>query len=508
MRELNSFDPSLKIMKNPLVLGIDIGAQGARAVVADITGGVLADVYREFAQLVLPGLSSGYMEQNPDDWWKTVRSCLRQVILELRKQGRTPEEIVAGAVDSISGTVVLLDDDNLPLRPAIRHDDGRALVEAEEVNNESATLRKKLGYRFDSSFALPKILWLARHEPEILKKTRCIANAADYIVGKLTGLFCVTDQNNALKTGFDLLDFSWPSFIESKLGIDTCRLPWVIRSGETIYHVSEECAEETGLAETTRIVAGMTAASANQIASGARHVGDWNTLLGTTLVFKGITKQLLIDPWGRVYSLLHPLGYWMPSTSSNVGLRVLDERFPNMNKSGFNRTAISLAPTSLLVYPLKGKGEHFPFDRPDAESFIEGEAQSEQELYAAHLEGTAYVERLIYGVLRSLGAEIRERIYTTGNGAENLEWMQIRADVLGMECARATYASAAMGSAIIAASRTLFESLEEASTQMTRLACVISPRPNMVLRYDDSYPTFLDACRRHGFVNELEKVAL
>jgi sugar (pentulose or hexulose) kinase len=494
-------------MKNPLFLGIDIGTQGVHVVVADTTGGVLADASREFAQVAISGLPSGYMEQNPDDWWKTVSSCLRQVVLGLRKRGHAPDEIVAGAVDSISGTVVLLDEDNHPLRPAVRHDDGRALVEADEVNNESTTLRKKLGFCFDSSYALPKILWLARHEPEILRRTRCATHAAGYIVGKLTDLFCVTDQNNAFKTGFDLLDFSWPSFIESKLGIDTCRLPWVLRSGETIYHVSEECAEETGLAETTRIVAGMTAASANQIASGTRHIGDWNTLLGTTFVFKGLTKELLIDPRGRVYSLLHPLGYWMPSTSINIGLHTLDRLFTNMNKGGVNLTAFSPVPTSLMVNPLTGKGERFSFDRPDVESIIKEKAQSEQELYVAHLEETAYVERLIYGVLRSLGAEIRERIYTTGNGAENLEWMQIRADVLGMECARATHATAAMGSAIIAASRTLFDSIEEAGAQMVRLDRVISPRPHMVLRYANSYPAFLDACRHHGFVNDLEKVA-
>jgi sugar (pentulose or hexulose) kinase len=368
------------------------------------------------------------------------------------------------------------------------------------VNRAGTTLRKKLGYRFDATFALPKILWLARHEPETSKKIRCIAHAADYIVGKLTGLFCATDQNNALQYGFDLLDFLWPTFIESSLGIDRRWLPWVMRSGETIYHIAEHCAEETGLAETTRIVVGMTRAAANQIASGARYLGDWNTLLGTPLVFKGLTKQLLIDPHGRVFSHQHPLGYWMPNGASNVSARVIDERFPNVNKGNFSRSALSLTPTSLLVYPFTTKGEGFPFNNSSAESFIEGQAQSEQELYAAHLEGLAYIERLIYGMLSSLGAEIRERIYTTGNGAENLEWMQIRADVLGMECARAANASAAMGSAIVAASLTIFNNIKEASAQMIRLDRVISPRTHMVLHYSDLYAGFLDACRRHGFV--------
>jgi len=487
-------------MKKPLVLGIDIGAQAAHIVVTDTKGNVMADVHQDFSQAAIPGLPPGYLEQDPDVWWEAVRLCLRQAISELKKQGYTSEDIVAGAVDSNSDIIVLLDEENQPLRPALLQDDRRAQVESEEVNREGAALRKKLGYRFDASFSLSKVLWLVRHEPEIWKKTRCLAHAADYILCKLTDIFCVTDQNNALKTGFDLMDFSWPDFIESNLGIDKHRLPRVIRSGETVDHVSRHCAEETGLAETTCIVAGMTNPCANQIASGARRIGDWNTQLGMTIVVKGLTKNILVDPLGRFYCNLHPQGYWMPSVASNVSAHILDERFLDVNKADFSRSALSLAPTALLVYPLTGKGEKFPFNNTDAESFIEGQVQSEQELYVANLEGLAYIERLIYGVLGSLGAEIRERIYSTGNGAQNLEWMQIRTDVLGMECARVKNDSAAMGSAIVAASRTLFNSVEEASAQMIQLDRVISPRSHMVLHYADSYPNFLDACRRHGFV--------
>ena len=487
-------------MKNTLVLGIDIGTEGVRVVIVDATGFVMEDVCQEISHADIPDLPPGYLEQNPQDWWDAVVLCLRQALSGLHKHGYAPDEIVAVAVDSKSGIIVLLDEENQPLHPALMHDDRRAQAEAEEVNIKGAALCKKLGYRFDASFSLPKILWVARHEPDTWKKTRCIAHAADYIVGKLTNVFGSTDQNNALTIGFDLIDFSWPAFINSDLGINKQLLPWVVRSGETIYHVSKECAEETGLAETTRIVAGTTSPRANQIASGARRIGDWNAQLGTPIVIRGLTKNLLIDPLGRFYCHLHPQGYWMPSGASNVGARVLGERFPDMNNGDFSRSALFLAPTSLFVYPLIEKGERFPFNYPEAESFVDGQARSQQELYIAHLEGLAYIERLIYGVLSSLGAEIRERIYTTGDGAENPEWMQIRADVLGMECARVENANAAMGSAIVAASRTLFNSIEEASAKMIRLDRVISPRARMVLQYADSYPNFLDACHRHGFL--------
>jgi sugar (pentulose or hexulose) kinase len=484
----------------PLVLGIDVGTQGARVLVADARGRILAHAPRGFARLSIPDLPPGYLEQDPEDWWNATRDCLRAVVTQLRTQGLDPREIIAGAVDSTSGTIVLVDAQQQPLRPALLYNDRRARQEAEEINAASVTFQQKVGYRFNSSFALPKILWLARHEPETWARTRFVVHAADFVVGKLTGVFDVSDQSNSLKTGFDLIDFEWPPFLERDLGIERGRLPHVVRSGEVIAHISKERSEETGLAESTRIVAGMTDGSADQVASGACRLGDWNSVIGTTLILKGLTQQLLHDPVGRVYCHRHPLGYWMPGGASNVGAQALDARFPNVDKKAYDRAALEWSPTALTVYPLTQKGERFPFNRPDALGFVEGEARSEHELYAAHLEGVAFVERLAYDVVRGLGAQVNARIYTTGGGAQSVEWMQIRADVLGAELARAAHSNAAMGSAIIGASRTLFDNLEEAAAQMVAVDCVISPRQEFVPRYEEAYQRFVAALKRRGYV--------
>ncbi len=488
-----------------LVLGIDVGTQGVRVIVADTTGHVVAHVKSQFARVSIPNLPAGYLEQDPADWWHATRECLQRVVAQLRDQGRAASEIVAGAVDSTSGTIVLLDAENQPLRPALMYNDRRADAETEQVNRASEAHCRKLGYRFNSSFALPKIVWLARHEPETWSRARHVAHATDYIVGKLTGVFDVSDQSTVLKTGFDLIDFTWAPFIENELGIETRRLPRVIRTGEAIARVTKDCAEATGLDERMRVIAGMTDGCTDQIASGAHAIDDWNTVLGTTLIFKGLTRNLLIDPQGRVYCHRHPMGYWMPGGASNVGARALDERFPNVDRRALDRAALARSPTALTVYPLLQKGERFPFNLPDAVGFIEGESASAAESYAAHLEGIAFVERLGYEVLKSLGAQIGTRIYTTGGGAQSVEWMQIRADVLNAELARAVTANAAMGSAIVAASRTLFDNIADASAQMVRLDCLVTPRSDMIPRYDEAYRRFLAACRQHGCVEETKR---
>jgi sugar (pentulose or hexulose) kinase len=482
-----------------LVLGIDVGTQGVRAVAADASGHLIAQAKSRFERINLPDLPAGYFEQDPAEWWQATRDCLRSIVAQLRDQGLASGNIVAGSVDSTSGTIVLLDAKNQALRPALMYNDRRAEAETAQVNDVGKVHCAKLGYLFNSSFALPKVLWLARHEPETWTQTKRVAHAADYIVGKLTQTFDVSDQSNSLKCGFDLADGAWPGFIESHLGIETRRLPRVVFTGEPIATISKECAEETGLDERTTIVAGMTDGCADQIASGARQIGDWNTVLGTTLIFKGLTKELLVDPQGRVYCHLHPMGYWMPGGASNVGARAIDERFPNVDRRAFDCEALKVSPTALTIYPLLQKGERFPFNREDAEGFIIGQSSSDLESYAGHLEAIACVERLGYDVLRSLGAPIGSRIYTTGGGAVSAEWLQIRADVLNSELARAANASAAMGSAIIAASRTLFANLADASEQMVQLDCVVEPRLASVPLYEEVYQRFTTEIHRRDY---------
>jgi xylulokinase len=395
--------------------------------------------------------------------------------------------------------VVPLDARDRPLRPAILYSDRRAQAEADEINAVRDSIDVRTDNRFNASFALPRILWMVRHEPQIWEKTARIAHAADTIVGKLTGECGVSDQSNALKTGFDLVAWRWPDFIETRLGIDARRLPRIVMSGEAIGRITQGCADETGLSERTSVAAGMTDSSADQVASGARDPGDWNTVLGTTLVLKGLTRQLVRDPEGRVYCHRHPMGTWMPSGASNVGARILDERFGGADREALGEAALGLFPTDLTLYPLPGRGERFPINRPDMVGFLEGAARSQEELYAAHLEAIGFVERLAYDVMRDLGAEITGRVWTTGGGARSAAWRQIRADILDREIACAAHPSAAAGSAIVAASRSYFPDIAAAGEAMVRLDSVVTPRAESVDRAGAAYARFLAALRARGF---------
>lgn len=477
-----------------LFLGIDVGTQGARALAVGADGEIAAQSAQTFREADIPDLDTGRFEQRPEAWWEACVAAISEITAALG-----PDQLKAVAVDSTSGTILPVNTRGEPLRPALMYNDGRSIEEARIVNAAAGDFTKKLGYRFGASFGLPKIIWLKRHEPNVFERTWKFIHPADFIAGKLTGEFGLSDYSNALKTGFDLVDLRWPSFIESAGLLSLEKLPAVIAPGERIGAVSESCAEETGLAAGTPVVAGVSDGTAGFIASGAARPGEWNVTLGTTLVARGVSETLVKDPEGRIYCHRHPDGWWLPGGASSAGGECLERVFGRDDLAALDESAGRLPPTGILVYPLVKRGERLPFVKEDAEGFVTGEQQDRTALYRAYLEGAAYVERWILELMESLGAQVDGAIRATGGGAKSRVWLQIRADVLNRPVVRPAVTECAMGAAIVAASRTAFGSLGEASARMVRTDLRVEPDAANAALYDDLYRAFRTECfNRYG----------
>ena len=481
------------------IIGLDVGTQGARAICCDGKGNITAQFTVPFTMEPEGKLPAGWSEQNPQLWWQTARKCLQEIVKELKIRNTSTERITALAVTSTSGTILPIREDGIPLRAAIMYNDTRAVEEAQELNEIGKDLTEKLGYRFSSSFALAKILWVKRHEPKIFDRTWRFIHAADYIVGKLTGRFDISDISNTLKTGYDHLEGKWPTFIERSLGIATTMLPQVLNIGETIAPISHTASQEVGLSSTTVVVAGATDGTASFFASGATRIGDWNSTLGTTLVVRGVSRQLVKDSKGRIYCHRHPQGYWLPGGASSTGGECLKKKFAGENLEMLDKKALQRLPTNLIVYPLVRKGERLPFQNPEAEGFVIGESNDQTELYAAYLEGVGYVERWIYEILEELGAEVGNKVFVTGGGAKSQVWLKIRASILGKQLVRPLLPEAAMGAAVIAASRTFYENIDQAVQSMIRHDLVVEPQVDLHERYQKRYGEFRKICAERGY---------
>lgn len=189
---------------------------------------------------------------------------------------------------------------------------------------------RSLGHRIQPTWALAKLLWLTGTHagaPAGLKGAR-VCHQADFITTRLVGRPVPTDSSHALKTGYDLNRRAWPAEVHDRLGLSGLDFPDVVPPGSVLGTVCSEAAASTGLAEGTPVVAGMTDGCAAQLGSGAWDVGQWNTVLGTTLVLKGVTASPLHDPAGVLYNHRSPDGNWLPGGASSVGAGALSLAFP------------------------------------------------------------------------------------------------------------------------------------------------------------------------------------
>ena len=466
----------------PLYLGIDLGTSGVRTVAATPAGAVLAR-----ASVALQAQNQGARrEQDPKDWWDAVCLSTQRVMEALRHRDLTPSSLQAVAVDGTSGTLVCASESGAPLVPAIMYNDARAWEEAEALNQEGRSAT-----RFSASFSLAKALWIRRRLPDVFEKTARLLHQADWVAGGLSGHYDASDYSNALKMGFDLESDRWPAWLPQEI---LERLPAVVAPGICTGRVTKRAARLTGLPRGLPVIAGATDGVAGCIASGLRAAGDYNTTLGTTLVFKAMSTRRPEDE--RLYSHKLPGGVWLPGGASNTGAAWIGAWFPGADPRELDRKAMRCLPSPHVAYPLIGRGERFPFKHAEAEGFVEPVATGAP-LYAAGLQGTAFVERLGYEALRAATGVEGGDVYGAGGGSRSDVWMQCRADVNQRVYHRVACPEAAFGAAILAAAGAQQSALQDAMASMTKIERSFSPGEAI---YSEAFEQFRLSMARRGYL--------
>ncbi len=431
-------------------IGIDLGTSGCRAVAIDSRARELLQASRP-----LPATRrgpAGESEQEPEAWWRAVVEVLQEVQAKLAHY-----QLAALAVDGTSGTLLVADEMGNPLGAALLYDDARhgaQLARIAAAAPPEATVHS-------ASSGLAKLLGLAA--TPIQGRIRYAMHQADWVLGRLTGRFGISDENNALKLGYDAVARRWPGWLgTSGLGVPGEWLPQVLPSGTAVATLQRSVARRIGLPEGMLVCTGTTDSTAASLAAGVRAPGDGLTALGTTLVVKVLSWRPVSAPEYGVYS--HRLGeYWLAGGASNSGGGVLDKFFSPEEMTRLSAQLRPDAPTGLDYYPLARPGERFPFNDRAKQPRLEPRPQDRGRFFQALLEGIAEIERQGYERLRLLGAPPPRQIRTIGGGARNDAWRQIRQALLGVPVIGAAHSQAAYGSALLALAGRERLSLEEVS---------------------------------------------
>lgn len=415
-------------------VGIDLGTSGCRAIAIDAGGQYLSERRAPLppSRRPFPGAS----EQSPAHWWQAVVAVLQGLVSELDRP------VQAICVDGTSSTVALYDRAGRPCTSALMYDDRRATAEAERI---AAVATAESAARGPNS-ALAKLLYLDRHAPAA--SAAHALHQADWISNRLLRRFGSSDENNALKLGFDPVTSSWPTWFE-QLPIPRSRLPRIVPVATVLGPIDPRMAELTGLDPDCRIVAGTTDSNAAAIAAGIETRGDAVTSLGSTLVVKVLSDRPVADAASGVYS--HSLlGNWLAGGASNSGGAVLRHFFDDEALQRLSDRIDPATDPGLDYYPLLQPGERFPVNDPELPPRLDPRPDDDVRFLHGLLLGIARVEKAGYDRLRELGAPYPSRVLSCGGGAHNPVWREIRERVLGVPVSVAAQAEAAFGAGLLA----------------------------------------------------------
>jgi sugar (pentulose or hexulose) kinase len=413
------------------VIGLDLGTSGVRAVAVDASGQILG---MGAAKLPPTKATGARREQSPEDWWNGCRAALDELGEKIDLSGAK-----AIAVDATSGTILPVDHYNRPLAPARMYDD----ADTGELAAQIKTLAPRESAAHGATSPAARALEWTK-----LPRLHCIVHQADWINGCLGATNWQTDENNALKTGYDPVSRTWPDWLRA-FGLSPGILPEVVPVGTPIGHVSGQAAIALGIPEGITIAAGTTDGCATFLASGATEPGEASTALGSTIVLKLLSDRPIFAPELGIYS--HRIGdTWLAGGASNCGGKTLLQFFSQAQLASLESSLDTSKPTGTDYYPLPSVGERFPVSDPNLAPRLTPRPTDDAVFLQGIYEAFARVEQTGFAKLAELGGPTLRSIRHAGGGSKSASWMSLRAKSLGVPLAPTWCEEAAAGAARLA----------------------------------------------------------
>lgn len=475
-----------------LFIGIDLGTSATKLLLVDDQGQILNEVSKEYP-LEFP--HPGWSQQNPEDWRKAVMEGIPELL-----QGYDSSLVAGiGAGGQMHGLVVLDEKDQI-LRPAILWNDGRTAKQVDYLNNEIgkdrlSDLTANIAF---AGFTAPKILWMEENEPALFQRIAKIMLPKDYINYILTGVHSC-DYSDA--SGMLLLDVQnkcWSKEMLSLCHIREEQMPKLFESYEVTGTLLPEIAEALGLPASVKVAAGAGDNAAAAVGTGVVGDGGCNISLGTSGTIFISSDKFGVDPNNALHAFAHADGGWhlmgcmLSAASCNKWLcdEILKTTDYAAEQADITEDKLGNNHVFFLPYLM---GERSPINDTNARGTFIGMTMdtTRSDLVQAVLEGVAYAIRDSFEVARSLDIAIPST-KICGGGSKSPLWRTIFANVLGipLELVKTEQGPGYGGAILAMVGCGAYESVQSACDALIEVASTVQPDPELTARYEARYQQF------------------
>ena len=475
-----------------LYIGIDLGTSAVKLLLMDSDGKIRKIVSREYP-ISFP--HPGWSEQNPEDWLQETITGIRELT-----EGCDKSSVAAIGLGGQMHGLVILDEDDKVIRPAILWNDGRTFKETEYLNfvvgkETLSALTANIAF---AGFTAPKLLWMRSNEPENFAKIKKIMLPKDYIAYKLSGVHCtdVSDASGMLM--FDVERKRWSREMLDICGVTEEQMARIFESSEAVGTLTGEMASALGLPESVKIAAGAGDNAAAAVGTGTVGDGRCNISLGTSGTIFISSEKFGVDKFNALHAFAHADGHYhlmgcmLSAASCNKWWMdgILGTKAYENEQSAITDDMLGNNHVYFLPYLM---GERSPHNDPSARGVFIGLSMDScrTDMTQAVLEGVAFAMRDSFEVAKSLGIDIK-RSKICGGGAKSPLWRKIFANVLNVDIdVIASEEGPGYGGAMLAAVACgEYPSVQAIAEKFVHVTDTVSPDPAIAARYEGRYRNF------------------
>ncbi|MDY5846853.1 MAG: xylulokinase [Bariatricus sp.] len=473
-----------------LYIGVDLGTSAVKLLLMDEKGEIKKIVSEEYP-LEFP--HPGWSQQNPKDWYEKSAEGIRKLV-----EGFDKEQVAGISFGGQMHGLVILDENDQVIRPAILWNDGRTTKETDYLNQKIGKdkLSEYTANIAFTGFTAPKILWVKENEPENFARIKKIMLPKDYLAYRLSGSFC-SDYSDA--SGMLLLDVKnkcWSKEMMEICGITEDMLPKLHESYEVVGTLKPETALELGLTEKVKVIAGAGDNAAAAVGTGTVGDGKCNISLGTSGTIFISSEKFGVDENNALHSFAHAdgnyhlMGCMLSAASCNKWWS--EEILKTTDFKGEQAQIEKIGENHVYYLPYL-MGERSPHNDPFARATFIGMTMdtTRADMTQAVLEGVAFALRDSLEVARSLGI-CPKSTRICGGGAKSPLWKKMIANIMNLtvEVIESEEGPALGGAILAAVGCGEYPDVETAAEKLVKVTGTVEPDAELVEKYEKRYQKF------------------